>query len=371
MDDKIITLATLTYEKAQLVKSLLENEGVTCFLEHLNLIQGSISSGVKINISEADFEKAMIVFDSIRESEFDFKHKDIKIESDIKILVPVDFSEYSEKAMDFAFDWVSKLKGEITLFNSYFSPLHAGLPFNDSYVYDINLDEVILNLKEENDKQIKILKDKLEKKVSDNNIKGVTIKTEVHQGVAEQEILNYSKIYNPAIIVMGTRGADRKVVDLIGSVTSEIIELAKKPVLAIPESFSYQGLETINSIGHLVVFDEPDYNAVEILSNIVHPLNVTIKCCHISTPSNLQKNKVKMDGLVEHFHKHPVKSKLEFTIIENEDFLVGIESFVQSESIDILSFTAFKRNLISRLLNPSIAKKMLFHTTTPILVFHA
>ena len=31
MEDNIITLATLTYERAQVVKSLLESEGIDCF----------------------------------------------------------------------------------------------------------------------------------------------------------------------------------------------------------------------------------------------------------------------------------------------------------------------------------------------------
>ena len=75
------------------------------------------------------YYEAMMVFDAIKESDFEEKHKDFKIESDIKIMVPVDYSEYSKKAVDFAFDWVCLLKGEITLFNSYFSPISSGFPF--------------------------------------------------------------------------------------------------------------------------------------------------------------------------------------------------------------------------------------------------
>ncbi len=78
-----------------------------------------------------------------------------------------------------------------------------------------------------------------------------------------------------------------------------------------------------------------------------------------------------MDGLREHFRKHKVKCKLEYDIIINEDFLVGVESLIQSKNIDVLSFTKYKRSLISRLLNASVAKKMLFHSTTPLLVFNS
>jgi len=371
MEDKIITLATLTFEKAQLVKTLLENEGVNCFLEHINLIQGAVSSGVQINIRELDFEQALRVFDAIRESDFDSDHHKQSKEVNYKILVPVDFSEYSQKAVDVAFDWVIKQKGEITLFNSYFSALNTGIPFSDSFVYDVNTDEVSIDMKDESETKIELLKCELINRIKKNDIKGVTINTIVRRGVAEHEILAYSNHYKPSVIIMGTRGMDKKVVDLIGSVTAEIIVSAKVPVLAIPESFNYNNIDNIKTIGYLSVFEKTDFEAVEKLSNIVNSIDVSIVCSHISNRSDYDKNKVKMDGLIEHFRKHTVETPLFFKIIENEDFWVGIESFVQSENIDILSFTTFKRSLISRLLNSSVAKKMLFHSTTPLLVFHA
>ncbi|TLX73633.1 universal stress protein UspA [Labilibacter sediminis] len=371
MEDKIITLATLTFEKAQLVKTLLENEGVSCFLEHINLIQGAVSSGVKINIREADFEQAMMVFDAIRESDYNSEPHDVISTQTVKILVPVDFSEYSQKAVDVAFDWVVKQKGEITLFNSYFTPLNTGIPFSDSFVYDVNTDEVSLDMEEESERKMELLQKDLEKRISEKKIKDVNVKAIVRRGVAEHEILAYSEHYKPSVIVMGTRGADKKAVDLIGSVTAEIIESAKVPVLAIPESFEYSGIEKIKRVGYLSVFENADFVAIDKLSNIVNSIDVDIICSHISSLSEVDINKVKLDGLVEHFRNHAINKKLSFKLTENEDFWVGIESFIQTENIDILSFTTYKRNLISRLLNASVAKKMLFHSTTPLLVFHA
>ncbi len=371
MDDKIITLATLTYEKSQLVKTLLENEGIDCFLEHINLIQGAVSSGVQIKIKEVDFEPAMMVFDAIREIEFESKSKEIKLDKNIKILCPVDFSEYSKKAVDLAFDWVCRLKGELTLFNSYFSPVNSGLPFSDSYVYDVNLEDLSADLRDNSENNIKELENELNQRIKDSGLKGVKIHSVVKRGVAEDEILGYSHFYEPSVIVMGTRGADKKKADLIGSVTAEIFEMAKRPVLAVPESFDYKGIDNIKKIGYLSTFSEVDFTAIEKLSQIVNPLDVTVVCAHITSEENYDKNRVKLDGLIDHFRKRNEVKNIEFKLITNEDFLVGVESLVQSQNVDILSFTAYKRNMIARLLNASIAKKMLFHSTTPLLVFHA
>ncbi|MGQ1787214.1 MULTISPECIES: universal stress protein [unclassified Saccharicrinis] len=371
MEDKIITLATLSFEKAQVVKTLLANEGVECFLEHINLIQGAVSAGVKVNIKEVDFEQALIVFDSIRESDYDSSPSKAKKKDRIKFLVPVDFSQYSQKAVDIAFDWVSRSKGELTLFNAYYSPMNAGLPFSDSFVYDINSDEVSFELKEESEKKLQELKEGLEKRVVENRIEGVKIHTELSRGIAEHEILTYSEIYKPSLIVMGTRGADKKAVDLIGSVTAEIIEGAKVPVLAVPEGFKYEGMDKIINIGYLSVFGDSDFVSIEKLSGIIKALDVSVKCAHITAGNNIEKDRVRMDGLIEHFRRNDIGKELDFKLLENEDFWVGVERFVLSDNINILAFTTFKRSLISRLLNPSIAKKMLFHSTTPLLVFHS
>ncbi|NJO90574.1 MAG: universal stress protein [Chloroflexia bacterium] len=48
-----------------------------------------------------------------------------------------------------------------------------------------------------------------------------------------------------------------------------------------------------------------------------------------------------------------------------------LQDFINERSIDIIAMTTHKRNFISRLFYPSMTKKMLFQTDTPMLVFHA
>ena len=44
MEDKLVTLAILTYAKAQILKNVLENEGIEAYIHNVNLIQPVISS---------------------------------------------------------------------------------------------------------------------------------------------------------------------------------------------------------------------------------------------------------------------------------------------------------------------------------------
>ena len=61
MEEKLVTLAILTYSKAQILKNVLENEGIEACIHNVNLIQPVISSGVRIRIRESDLPRALKV----------------------------------------------------------------------------------------------------------------------------------------------------------------------------------------------------------------------------------------------------------------------------------------------------------------------
>lgn len=54
MEDKLVTLAILTYAKAQILKNVLENEGIETYIHNINQIQPVVSSGVRVRIKESD-----------------------------------------------------------------------------------------------------------------------------------------------------------------------------------------------------------------------------------------------------------------------------------------------------------------------------
>ena len=64
MEDKLVTLAILTYAKAQILKNVLENEGIEAYIHNVNLIQPVISSGVRLRIKESDLPHALQIIES-------------------------------------------------------------------------------------------------------------------------------------------------------------------------------------------------------------------------------------------------------------------------------------------------------------------
>jgi nucleotide-binding universal stress UspA family protein len=371
-EDKIITLATRSYEHAEIIRSLLESEGIECFLENVNLIQGSISDGVKIRIREQDLEKAVKIMEEVERPELlKAEEKKRGRPSRHRILLPVDFSDYSSKAADMAMDWAARLDAEITVLHVFYNPVINTLPFAEAYVYDTSIDEMLIDLEEKAKEDMNGFMGHLKQRKKDKGLEKLHIRTKLLRGVAEDEIIHFSDEYEPTVIIMGTRGKDRKASDLIGSVTAEVMEGARVPVLAVPEDFEYKGIDNMKKVLYATNFEESDFVALDKLEKLVKPLDVSITFAHVCEKSSHKWDKVKMEGLKKYVEEKFPNTQIDFDLIQNEDFWVGMESYVRAKNIDIISLTTHRRNIFARLFNPSIGKKMLFHSTTPLLVFHA
>ncbi len=372
MENKIITLVLLSYEKAQILKLLLEHEGVGCFLEHQNLIQGAVSMGVSVKIKEEDFSKALPVLEALLSEKLEEKAV-VKEEEEVlaRILLPVDFSDYSRKAADFAIDMAQKIDAEITVIHAFYDPMINSLPFPDTFMYNMDSEDLVVEIQEKAEKGMEEFRKYVEQKESKIENKKININFKMTKGIAEEEICNFSKDYKPWLIIMGTRGRDRKSIDLIGSVTAEVINMSKFPVLVIPEDFNYTCLEDIKNVLYTTRFDESDFKSLDNLEKFLRPLNVKIVCVHVESKKHSRWDEVKMDGLNEYMKKTYNHTNVECDLIDSDDFLEGIEKYVEEHDIDFISIATKRRSFISRMFNPSVTRKMIFHTNTPMLVFHA
>ena len=64
MDDRLITIAIHTYERALELKSLLESEGIEAVLQNVNLSSPIIASGVRVRIKEHDLPAALRIIEN-------------------------------------------------------------------------------------------------------------------------------------------------------------------------------------------------------------------------------------------------------------------------------------------------------------------
>ncbi|MGQ1889815.1 universal stress protein [Thermophagus sp. OGC60D27] len=371
-EEKIITLATRTYEHAEIIRSLLESEGIECFLENLNQIQAVISDGVKIRIRERDLEKAVQIMEEVEKPELlKAEEKKRGRPPKARILLPVDYSDYSSKAAEMALDWAAQLDAELMVLHVFYNPVINTLPFADAYVYDTSVDEMMVDLEAKAKEDMKEFLARMKAQKIKKRLERVSIRSKLLRGVAEDEIIRFSDEYEPTVIVMGTRGKDRKASDLIGSVTAEVMEGARVPVFAVPEDFKYDGISNLKKVLYATNFEESDFVALDKLEKLVKPLAVSITFAHVCEKPSGKWNQLKMEGLKKYVAEKFPNTHIDFDIIQHEDFEVGIENYVRSKHIDVISLTTRRRNIFFRMFNMGLGKKMLFHSTTPLLVFHA
>ncbi len=372
MEEKLITIAVHNYARAEIIRTRLEAEGVECYLKNINLIHSAISGGVKVRVNSKDIEKALRIVEKLSDQfrdEYDNEAEEAG-RSVQRILVPIDFSDYSVNACRYAIGLAEKLNAEIKLMHVYYNPVVNSMPLTDTYYYQVNMDEIIreieLRAKTNMEEFYKDLKEKIEK----DAIQGVKLDYDLVRGIASDEIISKSEEYKPDVIIIGTRGQGEKENDLIGSVTAKIIEETKVPVLVIPEDSLYEGIATINIL-YATDFDDSDYKALKRLMNILSPFEFRLFCVHVGTKDTNVWDQAKMSSLKEKLNTQYPDYDIECSLLEQEDFLQGIQEIIRDKRIDILSLVTHKRNLISKLLNPSLARKVLFHTNIPFLVFHS
>lgn len=374
-EEKLVTLAILTYSKAQILKNVLENEGIEAYIHNVNLIQPVISSGVRIRIKESDLPRALSIIETSAWLAEDVVKEHVQ-ETDKKrktaiILIPVDFSENSLKACRFGFNFAAQIKAEVVLMHVYFSPVYMpslqyategyGLPYEAELGIKSMLDNVHQRLKE--------LTDNIDGMMSSGNIPHVKYTCLLREGIPEEEILSFAREESPLMIVMGTRGENMTDYGLMGSVTAEVIERSPVFVYSIPEEAKLTNFKEIHKVAFITNFDQRDLIAFDSLITTFKDYNFEIYFIHINSNEERRMwNEIKLSGIKEYFHKQYPDLSINYSLVTDDSFFNNLDDYVKREEIDVLCVSNYKRNVFARLFNPSIAKKMIFHSRTPILV---
>lgn len=287
------------------------------------------------------------------------------------ILVPVDYSGYSTLACRYAAKIAKSSNSKLCLFHAFYSPafdlieLTGGLQTQQQLRADVT-EQLIENENEDMRKYI----ESLQQFPEFESIQREDITFELKAGLAKDEILIMANNIIPEVVVMGTRGADKKTVSILGSITEVSIRKLNVPVLAIPEDYKFIGPQNLNRIVYLTDFDESDFVSIKKLMRFTQFLNLSIHCIHIG-PRKDKWEILKMEGLKDYFQKAYHKESVECHVLDNKpDLLQALDKYVLENKINIISLTHRKRNLLDKILKPSVTKKIFYHTQIPLLVFH-
>ncbi|MDR1380937.1 MAG: universal stress protein [Tannerella sp.] len=366
MEDKLVTLAIHTFEKAQILKTILESEGIQVFIHNVNQIQPVVSAGVRVRIRERDLPHALRIIET---TQFFREENEFPVDENVKkILIPVDFSDYSVKACEIGFRHAHRIGAEIMLLHAYYTMfMPASLSYLGMGLDNSAYDESIHSVYDRVRTDMNNLVAAIDKRMAAGELPKVKYSYVFREGLPEDEIIAYAKEYRPTMIVMGTRGKNRKNIDLIGSVTAEIIESTRSPLLAIPENVPFDSLDKAGNVAFAISFNQQDLVAFDRFAELMKGVIPKVHLFNISTSRN-EWNEIRLTGTREYLQKHYPDMELDFTVLNDGDLLEAVEKFVREKNIDVIALTAYKRSTITRIFNPGIVRKMLFHTNTALLV---
>ncbi len=384
MKDKLVILAEHSYERALLIQSRLENEGIDAFLSNVNMISSDVSTGVKIIVKEKDMGKALKIYrnfiDEIEGKDKHMKKNKVKdnpvgtkknTEGIKKILVPVDFSDYSRHAAHFALYYALQVNAEILLLHAYYSPDLQAIPYDETFGFEGTLTEYLNDLKDVAQQEIKNFTASLKKTADEEGLSSVMIDYSLLKGSLEDVVLYACESYKPDLIIMGARGKDQRKNDPIGSTTTHILAKAPLPILVIPEDAELKGFFERKKIIYATDYDEADFQAIKKLIRLMKPFDMEIVCMHIGKEEDDPSERVKMEGLRDYFKKFYREIKVSCSVISHEDVITGIDEYVSANIVSAIALTTHKRNLIAKIFNPSVTRKMFYYTRVPLLVFHS
>ena len=287
-----------------------------------------------------------------------------------KILVPIDYSDCSRFACRYAIKIACKLGVEIKLFHTYYSPAFDLIELAGAVQTQSQLrEEVTVNLEESEKETIESFLKGLKDYITECGIPPIKITYNIAPGVPEDEIINFCDDYKPDLVVMGTKGKGTGVGSIIGSVTAAVINRIAYPVLAIPEKYTFIGEENVKNVMYVTDFDESDFLTLKSLINLTDQLNLDIQCVHIGDDPD-SWDKVKMEGLMKYFAEAYGKTQVTYSFVNQKNLLLDLDQLIRDKQINILSLTAHRQSIVEKLFKRNITRKLFYHTSIPLLVFH-
>ncbi|MCX2740929.1 universal stress protein [Pontibacter anaerobius] len=261
------------------------------------------------------------------------------------LLVPVDFSESSFRALEYALDLASRSQVEIVVMHSaekgaILPGLGSGKVEEDKRTAQQKLDGILANI----------------------NRSDVPVRYIVREGGAVGEIVKAVEEFGVTLVVMGTGGAKNFTKKVFGTTTESVAKEGLCPVLAIPEGAAIRPIE---HIVYAADFENGDQVTTMQLLNLKELLNATITFLHIkseSQPDYIDDEYIK-DSLVKQFPE----AELNFMEIANKDVAEGITKYVQANDTSLLAFTILNRMFWEKIFHSSVTSQLLKTLKIPML----
>lgn len=267
------------------------------------------------------------------------------------ILIPIDFSVYSESAAKMGVFIAKKSGAQLHLIHVANAPSDwASLSVAAQQEYP------------ETEGKMVEAEIKLDKFATNPMFKGLTVNTYVYAGAPYDQILQFIDSYKMDLVIMGAHGSGETFGMFIGSTAQRVIRSSKCPVLSVKRDYSPKSIKKILFPSDFEDSSKTMFDAVKDFAELV---KADVNLLYVNTPGGFADDETAHDKLDKFMPKeNEIKFKgYVYNALEKER---GIVHFSEKEHVDLIAMTTHNRKGKPNYLL-GVTETVLFHSDVPVL----
>ncbi|MEJ8801635.1 universal stress protein [Pontibacter sp. H249] len=276
-----------------------------------------------------------------------------------KILCPTDFSKTASRAVEFATHIAQRAGAHLTLMHV------VHLPIVDTSETALVASELLGEQMRDANEKLKSLCRQLEETHGANRGGNFTCDYVLKEALLTDVTEHLTKHEGYDLIVMGTTGCDSTMEELlIGSNTEAVVEEVKCPVLSVPGTAEWQG---VNKIIYATDYAPGDTEALAKVVDLGSLFGAPIDVVHVikeSTREDSSKAAAFRQELEQAYPGVPMR----FEEIVNKHAAEGLKDYFNRENGSILAVLRKEKGFLQSLFSQSLAEKMTYQAEVPLLV---
>jgi nucleotide-binding universal stress UspA family protein len=272
-----------------------------------------------------------------------------------KILVPTDFSEHAENALQIASQLAHRYDSEIYLLHMIELPANMTNPVGDTRSND--LPEAIGFMK--------LAKKRYNEILSRPYLKGLKVHEIVEFHQAFDGIMETSREHDIDFIVMGSRGASGFKEMFVGSNTEKVVRTSEIPVLVIKKNIPEFRIKNFVFATNL---DSSNKRTLQKVVDFAQLVEAKLHLLYINTANEFITSK-DTDNYLEKYLEGMDFQNYEFHVYNDDSVEQGILNFAQKSDADLIGIATHGRKGISHFFNGSISEDLVNHAQRPIITF--
>jgi nucleotide-binding universal stress UspA family protein len=271
-----------------------------------------------------------------------------------KILIPIDFSENSQKALKAAKTIAVKTGAELAI-------MHTSQSENTGIAMPMTESTLVMFDELENS-----YKQQLDEYVAGAQSEGYQVKGIWESNAIQTAILRQATNINADLIVVGRTGQGTFIDKLLGSSSTGVALEASCPVLVVPPQATLSGFKNII---YATQFDPQETDILHQIKVLTEQLGAKLSLVKINSfhEPESHADQAHMFRTIQELDMADV----DLVIVEDVSFIEGINKFCDRQGADLLIVSNRERHFLQQYLtNPSMTKRLVVETHLPLLVYH-